>query len=91
MIQKQLTPVFIAMPSLKCCVTSLRHNVSNWDWGLVVHVLDAALNVLPIGFLCILGSQEKVGSCLISSGILSFCLSMNSLCPATKLSTSVLQ
>ena len=54
MIQKQLTPVFlnIAMPSqysLKCCVTNLRHDASNWDRGLVVHALDGAINLLPIG------------------------------------------
>ena len=60
MIQKQLTPVFLAMPpqySLKCWVTSLRAVVSNWDKGLVVHALEAAMILLPIGFLCILGSQ----------------------------------
>ena len=36
-IQKQFTPVFLAMPlqySLKYCVTNLRHDVSNWDRGL---------------------------------------------------------
>ena len=60
MIQKQLTPVFPVLPSqysLKCCVTNFRHDVSNSDRGLVVHALDAAINLLPIGFLCILGSQ----------------------------------
>ena len=60
MIQKQLTPVFLAIPSqycLKCVVISLRLDVSNCDSGLVVHALEAAINLLPIGFLCILGSQ----------------------------------
>ena len=36
MIQKQLTPVFLAMPSqhsLKCCGTNLRHGVSIWGQG----------------------------------------------------------
>ena len=59
-VQKQSTPVFLAMPSLyslKCCVTNFRYDVSNWDRGLVVHALDAATNLLPIGFLCILSSQ----------------------------------
>ena len=36
--------------SLKCYVTNLRHDVSNWDRGLVVHALDDATNLLPIGF-----------------------------------------
>ena len=47
-IQKQLTPVFLAMPSqysLKCLVISLRLEVSSWDNGLVVHALEAAINV----------------------------------------------
>ena len=60
MIQKQFTPVFLAIPSqysLKCLVVSLRLDVSSWDKGLVVHVLEAVINLLPIGFLCILGSQ----------------------------------
>ena len=60
MIQKQFTPVFLAIPSqysLKCLVISLRLDVSSWDKGLVVHVLEAAINLLPIVFLCILGSQ----------------------------------
>ena len=60
MIQKQLTPVFLTIPSqycLKCMVISLRLDVSNCDSGLVVHALEAAINLLPIGFLCILGSQ----------------------------------
>ena len=60
MIQKQLTPVFLAIPSqycLKCVVISLRLDVSNCDSGLVVHALEAAINLLPIGFLCIFGSQ----------------------------------
>ena len=60
MIQKQFTPVFLAIPSqysLKCLVISLRLDVSSWDKGLVVHALEAAINLLPIGFLCILGSQ----------------------------------
>ena len=45
MIQKQLTPVFLAIPSqycLKCVVISLGLDVSNCDSGLVVHALDAA-------------------------------------------------
>ena len=49
MIQKQLTPVFLAMPSqrfLKYCVTNLRHDVSR---GLVVHALDAIYCLL--GFM----------------------------------------
>ena len=60
MIQKQFTPVFLAIPSqysLKCLVISLRLDVSSWDKGLVVHALEAAINLLPIGFLCILVSQ----------------------------------
>ena len=51
MIQKQLTPVFLAMPSqyyLKRCV---RHDVTNWDRGLVVHALDAAINLLEYAHL----------------------------------------
>ena len=59
-IQKQLMPVFLAIPSqycLKCVVISLRLYVSNCDSGLVVHALEAAINLLPIGFLCIFGSQ----------------------------------
>ena len=53
MIQKKLPPVFLAMPSqysLKYYVTNLRHDVSNWDRGLVVHALDDATNLLLIGF-----------------------------------------
>ena len=51
MIQKQFTPVFLAIPSqysLKCLVISLRLDVSSWDKGLVVHALEAAINLLPI-------------------------------------------
>ena len=60
MIQKQLTPVFLAIPAqycLKCIVISLRLDVCNCDRGLMVHALEAAMNLLPIGFLCIFGSQ----------------------------------
>ena len=60
MIQKQLTPVFRVMPSqfcLKCLAISLRLDVSNCESGLVVNALEAAINLLPIGFLCIFGSQ----------------------------------
>ena len=60
MIQKQLTPVFLTIPSqycLKCVVIGLRLDVSNCDSGLVVHALETAINLLPIGFLCIFGSQ----------------------------------
>ena len=59
MIQKQLTPVFLAIPSqycLKCVVIHLRLD-GNCDSGLVIHALEAAINLLPIGFLCIFGSQ----------------------------------
>ena len=76
-IQKQLMPVFLVIPSqycLKCVVISLRLDVSNCDSGLVVHALEAAINLLPIGFLYIFGSQYKPGSCFISVGILMFCL-----------------
>ena len=33
---------------LKCLVINLRLEVNNCDNGLVVHVLEAAMNVLPI-------------------------------------------
>ena len=59
-IQKQLMPVFLVIHSqycLKCLVISFRLDVSSWDSGLVVHALEAAINLLPIGFLCILESQ----------------------------------
>jgi hypothetical protein len=48
MIQKQLMPVFLAIPSQYCLVISLRLDVSNYcDRGLVVHALEAAMNLLP--------------------------------------------
>ena len=56
-IQKQLTPVFLVIPSqycLKCLVINLRLEVSNCDNGFT---LEAAMNLLPIGFSCIFGSQ----------------------------------
>ena len=58
MIQKQLTPIFLAIPSqycLKCVVISLRLDVGNFDSGLA------------IGFLCIFGilmfCLVKISSC----------------------------
>ena len=54
MTQKQLTPVFLKMPpqySLKCISTVVKHLVSNSDNGLVVHLFDAAINLLPYGSL----------------------------------------
>ena len=51
-IQKQLTPEFRAIPSqycLKCLVISLRLNVNSCESGLVVHALEAAMNLLPTG------------------------------------------
>ena len=77
MIQKQFTSVFLAISSqyfLKYVVISLRLQVSNCDCGLVVHALEAAINLLPIGFLCSFGSQYKGGSCFVSVGILMFSL-----------------
>ena len=53
MIQKQLMPVFLVIPSqycLNCVVICLRIDISNYDSGLVVHALEAAINLLPIGF-----------------------------------------
>ena len=53
MIQKQLTPVFLVIPlqyCLKCVVISLRLDVSNCDSGLVVHALEAAINLLLMHF-----------------------------------------
>ena len=38
-------------------MTKLKHLVSNLDKGLVVQEEDAAINLLPVGVLCILGSQ----------------------------------
>ena len=43
-----LSLVFLAIPSqysLKCLVISLRLDVSSWDKGLVVHALEAAINL----------------------------------------------
>ena len=34
-----------------------------------MHLLDAAINLLPKGFLCNLGNQYIVGNCFISAGI----------------------
>ena len=59
-IQKQLVLVLLAIPlqySLKCLVISLRLEVSSWDNDFVVHALEVAVNLLPIGFLCILRRQ----------------------------------
>ena len=61
MIQKQLTPVFFAIPSqycLKCTVISLRLNVSNYDSGFVVHVLEAAINLHVLVYF-----REPVKAC----------------------------
>ena len=66
--QKQLTPVFLkilAQYSLKCVKIVVKHLVSNPDNGLVEHLFDAAINLLPYGFLCSLGSQYIVGNCSI--------------------------
>ena len=57
MIQKQFTPVFLAIPSqysLKCLVISLRLDVSSWDKGLALHALEIHLGlgmVMKINFL----------------------------------------
>ena len=53
MIQKLFAPVFLAIPSqysLKSLVISLRLEVSSWDNGLIVHALEATMNLLPKGF-----------------------------------------
>ena len=60
MIQKQLTLVFHAIISqycLKCLLISLMFDVSGCESGLVVHALEVAINLLPIGFLCIFEGQ----------------------------------
>ena len=47
-IHKQLTPAFLVIPSqycLKCLVINLRPEISNCDNGLVVHALEAAMNL----------------------------------------------
>ena len=46
--------------------------VSNPDNGLVVHLLDATINLLPYGFLCSLGSQYIEGSSFIMGGTCIF-------------------
>ena len=82
MIQKQFTHVFLAIPShscLKCEVISLRLDISNCDSSLAVYALEAALNLLPIGFLCI-----------FESGILTLCLVKNSSCSAIRCFTCML-
>ena len=56
-IQNKLMPVFLEISVQYCLVINLRLEVSICDNGLVVHVLEAAMNLLPIGFLCIFGSQ----------------------------------
>ena len=52
-IQKQLAPEFLSIHSLYCC----NKLVSNCDKGFVVQLLVAAINLLPVGVLYILGSQ----------------------------------
>ena len=55
MIQKQFTPVFLKIPSQyswKWTVTVVKHDVKVLDKDLVVHLLDAAMNLLPYGVLC---------------------------------------
>ena len=62
MIQKQVTPVFHAIPSqycLKCLVISLRLDVSNCGSGLAVHALEAAINLMPDEFL---GASKELKS-----------------------------
>ena len=65
-IQKQLPPVFLVIPSqycLNCLVTSLRLHVSSLDNGLVVHAIIYFL----LGFGIFLGASKKllVVSCLL--------------------------
>ena len=57
-IQKQLAPEFLTIPSLYSCMINLRHLVSILDNDLVVQLLEAAINLLPIGVLCIFGSVQ---------------------------------
>ena len=62
--QKQLTPIFLKMPSqysLKWVNISDKQLVSSRESGLVVHLLDTAINLLPKGFVCNLGNQYIVG------------------------------
>ena len=49
-IQKQLTPVFLKIPSqysLKWVITSDKQPVKSLDSGLVVQIFEAAINLLP--------------------------------------------
>lgn len=39
-----------SLHSLKGLVTVLRHTVRSWDSGLIVHALEAAINLLSIFF-----------------------------------------
>ena len=66
--QKQLTPVFLKIPAQY----SFKIVVSNPNNGMVEHLFDAAINLLPYGFLCSLGSQYIVGNCSIRGGIYMF-------------------
>ena len=52
---KQLMHAYIVSSQycLKCLVISFRLDVSSWGSGLVVHALEAATNLLPIGVLSI--------------------------------------
>ena len=59
-IQKQFTPVCLYIPlqyCLKWLIMVLKQDVSRAESCLVVHLFEAAMNLVPYGVLCHLGNQ----------------------------------